>query len=44
MNIDEFAQKVEDWFSRVAAMEQHADSAGVALNGASDLPMSSNCD
>jgi PAS domain S-box-containing protein len=38
MNIDEFAQKVEDWFSRTAAMLQYTDSAGVAIAGACELP------
>lgn len=38
MNVDEFAQKVEEWFSRVVALLQRTDSATVATDGASELP------
>lgn len=38
MNVDEFTQKVEEWFSRVVALLQRTDSATVATDGASELP------
>lgn len=38
MNVDEFAQKVEEWFSRVVALLQRTDSATVATDGVFELP------
>ncbi len=38
MNVDEFAQKAEQWFSRVAALLRRTQSVAVATDKASELP------